>query len=812
MELIAPASASKVHDFIIDAVERYLEVVRSDRVNSYFDVIILTATDEKQKILYEHFVRQRVGLRQIPRSTKVIVIADPPPTTHRVGNGGAVLNCLRVLKKKGLNWNEKRILVILSGGYSKRSPNLAAAGKAFAPIPYNVPLGCPVPTIVDLKLALLLPYGSKTSPAGIYVAAGDVYDVMDGRNFPVSSTGITGFAHLDTCEYGSNHGVFEILCTTTATTTTTSTYLKTVANYHQKEKVENLQRIANTNQCVLTDGDFFMASDVCEALYQTTASCALPLPGGELCSWTHFFDACIPFDVQRNKRKDIELMYVALNKFQLFALDVSSDPSHFFSHVGTMPEYLDLFISANVNLIGSVLKGSTTCPKTSLVEYSNLCDCIIGERAIVSGVVASKRNFPQDTITLGLHYNKNDIEEYVLFQYPLKEDMKSKFASQSAIDNPITIAEALMFKSVHPTLASFSVAFDTKAVIVAASNQLTRPIILPEPEKTKDWNEMRPIEINLPVRLILAGGWSDTPPMSLVHGGAVFNIAVKVNGELPLRILVQGAGSWYFECDGESSNSLTIEPNDPCALIKVCLNILGPQFTIRPLKIITRSNVPNGSGLGTSSILMLGVLRAVLQVYELSFSLDEESDLVLATEQALGSGGGWQDQIGGGISGAKFVSGNTGGNLTVVPIAIKPNVRFLCLNSQIRRRAKVVLDRVVEGYKEGRNVDVFAIDLPENARKMKEAFESGDLEAAGQELGRYRDLCNTLAPNFLPQELEPIMAYCAKFCYGEGVNLMGAGAGGFIVGFLKKDFNLAGAIKIANEVGVDVEISELSIA
>ena len=129
MELIAPASASKVHDFIIDAVERYLEVVRSDRVNSYFDVIILTATDEKQKILYEHFVRQRVGLRQIPRSAKVIVIADPPPTTHRVGNGGAVLNCLRVLKKKGLNWNEKRILVILSGGYSKRSPNLAMKSK-----------------------------------------------------------------------------------------------------------------------------------------------------------------------------------------------------------------------------------------------------------------------------------------------------------------------------------------------------------------------------------------------------------------------------------------------------------------------------------------------------------------------------------------------------------------------------------------------------------------------------------------------------------------------------------------------------------
>ena len=347
-----------------------------------------------------------------------------------------------------------------------------------------------------------------------------------------------------------------------------------------------------------------------------------------------------------------------------------------------------------------------------------------------------------------------------------------------------------------------------KRIILGAAKQVTQKL---PGLGGKSWGESCSAEINLPVRLILAGGWSDTPPMALVHGGSVFNLAVKVNGELPLRICVESSDSWYLKVTANRPSTWKWRRMIHAPLIKTCLKVLGPNFTARPLKIITRSSLPNGSGLGTSSILMLGVFRAVLQVYGLSISLEEESDLVLATEQALGSGGGWQDQIGGGTSGAKFVSGNSGGNLQVVPIKISPSVRFLCLNSQIRRRAKVVLDKVVEGYKEGRNVDIFATALPANARRMKEAFEHNNLEAAGTELQTYLSLCSALAPNFMPQELEPIMAFCKNYCYGEGVNLMGAGAGGFIVGILKKDFDLEIAKKIANDVGVDVQLNQLSI-
>ena len=137
-------------------------------------------------------------------------------------------------------------------------------------------------------------------------------------------------------EYGSNHGVFE---TSTEPASSASGHLKRVSRYHQKEKKQVLQQIANEDHRVLTDGDFFMASDVCEALYEATASYDLPLPEGELCCWTHFFDACTPAS-DKNNRGDIKGLFKALEKFELFALDVSSAPSHFFSHVGTLPEYL----------------------------------------------------------------------------------------------------------------------------------------------------------------------------------------------------------------------------------------------------------------------------------------------------------------------------------------------------------------------------------------------------------------------------------------------------------------------------------------
>ena len=167
-----------------------------------------------------------------------------------------------------------------------------------------------------------------------------------------------------------------------------------------------------------------------------------------------------------------------------------------------MPEYLSLFTQAQVNLVGAVLRGETICPSSSLVEYSNLCDCTIGERSIVSGVVASGRHFPANTVTIGLHFNKDGTEKYTLFQYPIDANMKALFATQTDVDGQISLSEALACKSVLPTLASFSVGFDTKRVIMDAAKQVTANLpTLPN----EAWGKREAVEIKLPVRLIFAG-------------------------------------------------------------------------------------------------------------------------------------------------------------------------------------------------------------------------------------------------------------------------------------------------------------------
>ena len=51
-----------------------------------------------------------------------------------------------------------------------------------------------------------------------------------------------------------------------------------------------------------------------------------------------------------------------------------------------------------------------------------------------------------------------------------------------------------------------------------------------------------------PVRIDLAGGWTDTPPYSLMEGGNVVNLAIELNGQPPLQVYVkprQGVSGWY---------------------------------------------------------------------------------------------------------------------------------------------------------------------------------------------------------------------------------------------------------------------------
>ncbi len=112
---------------------------RSLKLRSFprWDYVILTASNEQQA---EGF-RKQIADRQkfLPRGTKFVAIPDRDG--RRVGSGGATLEDLRYLYEQEGSFDSLRVLVIHSGGDSKRVPQYSALGKLFSPVPHELPNG-----------------------------------------------------------------------------------------------------------------------------------------------------------------------------------------------------------------------------------------------------------------------------------------------------------------------------------------------------------------------------------------------------------------------------------------------------------------------------------------------------------------------------------------------------------------------------------------------------------------------------------------------------------------------------------------------
>ena len=125
-----------------------------------------------------------------------------------------------------------------------------------------------------------------------------------------------------------------------------------------------------------------------------------------------------------------------------------------------------------------------------------------------------------------------------------------------------------------------------------------------------------------PLRIDLAGGWSDTPPICHEAGGAVCNVAVKLDGKRPVGCRCSPLARKELILRIEDTQTCVVtsledlgdrsDPRAPCALLKCALVVAGVVDVDGPplqeqlhqgLELTSWSRVPTGSGLGTSSIL-----------------------------------------------------------------------------------------------------------------------------------------------------------------------------------------------------------------
>ncbi|HGJ64517.1 TPA: hypothetical protein ENS27_03910 [bacterium] len=191
-----------------------------------YDICVITSANEYQAHGYRKQLKWRIENESLPKETRYFVISDP--NGQRIGSGGSTIYVLyklsEYLYKENPNcqspyelFKGKRILILHSGGDSKRIPAYSAIGKIFMPLPTEFSSICQQEecrnsvfiSILELILGnlMLLPYLDEGQ---VIIASGDVLLSFDPSEIIFSKYGITGLAYPDNIETASNHGVYII--------------------------------------------------------------------------------------------------------------------------------------------------------------------------------------------------------------------------------------------------------------------------------------------------------------------------------------------------------------------------------------------------------------------------------------------------------------------------------------------------------------------------------------------------------------------------------------------------------------------------
>jgi D-glycero-alpha-D-manno-heptose-7-phosphate kinase len=169
------------------------------------------------------------------------------------------------------------------------------------------------------------------------------------------------------------------------------------------------------------------------------------------------------------------------------------------------------------------------------------------------------------------------------------------------------------------------------------------------------------IRSKAPFRIGLAGGGSDVSPYSDIYGGAVLNAAISLYAKttiIPTRdnqIIFESVDK-HFKFQFDSLASLEIK--EEIALQIGVYNHMVKHYSKRPLsfKMITEMDVPTGSGLGTSSTLVVSIIGAFCRWLKINLSPTEIAQKAFQIERIeLGMAGGKQDQYAAALGGFNFL-------------------------------------------------------------------------------------------------------------------------------------------------------------
>lgn len=295
-----------------------------------------------------------------------------------------------------------------------------------------------------------------------------------------------------------------------------------------------------------------------------------------------------------------------------------------------------------------------------------------------------------------------------------------------------------------------------------------------------------------PLRLGLAGGGTDVSPYSDVYGGAILNATISLYAyanieSIEENAIILQALDRHEEERYDWSSELPV--TGKLDLLKGVYNRIQKDFGV-PLtgfRLSTYVDAPAGSGLGTSSTLVVAIIGAFVEMLRLPLGEYDIAHYAFEIErQDLKLAGGKQDQYAATFGGVNYMEFYEGDKVIVNPLRIKQeylneleNNLVLYFTSTSRESATIIKEQQ-KNVKEKNEKSIEAMhQLKEQSRMMKEAMLKGRVHEIGDILNFGFQQKRQMAANISNSRLDEIYE-AAKRSGATGGKISGAGGGGFM--------------------------------
>ncbi len=301
------------------------------------------------------------------------------------------------------------------------------------------------------------------------------------------------------------------------------------------------------------------------------------------------------------------------------------------------------------------------------------------------------------------------------------------------------------------------------------------------------------VRARVPLRLGLAGGGTDLSPYCDEHGGAVLNVTI----DRYAYAFIEPAedGQVHFVAPDMDAEEVFAPELEAIAGAKLQLHAgvlarMAREFCggrISPLRITSFVDAPAGSGLGSSSALVVALVEAFRTYLGLPLGRYDVAHTAFEVERLeLKLAGGKQDQYAATFGGANFIEFLDRDRVIVNPLRVPAGQlneleasTVICFTGVSRRSETIIQDQTARMTGPGKNLDDLH-QLKADAIEMKQALLRGEIEHMAHVLNRSWEAKKRTASGISTELIETLWE-CGRVAGARGGKVSGAGGGGFMM-------------------------------